>query len=88
MPRHLPDAETGKRVGEATKAGGGRALTALKRAVRVIAAARYFSEVGKGSRGGQKDVKAGGISSASVDQVRYSFSYSFRLHVSSTERGE
>lgn len=74
LPRHLPDAETGKRVGEAAKVGGGRALAALKRSVRVIAAARYFSDTGKGSRGLQKENKARAISNpASSDRIDAQF---------------
>lgn len=41
LPRHLRDIDTGKRVGE-------RALAALQRSVRVIAAARKFREAGRG----------------------------------------
>eukprot|EP00752_Nemacystus_decipiens_P007285 g6519.t1 len=64
LPRHLPYAETGKRSSEAAKVGGGRALAALKRAVRVIAAARYFSEAGKRSQGFHQEREAGATNSA------------------------
>lgn len=48
LPHHLPDAETrrnaGRAVAESTKAGGGRALEALKRTVRRTAIASYTSD--------------------------------------------
>lgn len=71
LPRHLPDAETGKRVSEAARAGGGRALAALKRSVRVITAARHFREAGRGNgpQRLQEENKAGATNSASVDQT-------------------
>ncbi|CAM9199147.1 unnamed protein product [Ectocarpus sp. 12 AP-2014] len=55
--RQQPDGEmarnTGKRVGEAAKVGGEKALAALRRSFVAITAARYFSEVGKdAARGG------------------------------------
>lgn len=50
LPDQLPDAETGKRVVKAARVGGDRALAALKRSVRVIAAARYFSQAGQAAR--------------------------------------
>lgn len=77
LPRHLPDAETGRRVGEADKIDGGRALAALKRSVRVIAAARYFSEAGKGT-GRSQHYKSGATNSASVEvkiQIINSFDF-------------
>lgn len=47
LPHHLPDAETrrnaGRAVAESTKAGGDRALEALKRTVRRTAIASYTS---------------------------------------------
>lgn len=59
LPGHLPDAETGKRVSETAKVGGERALAALKRAVRVIAAARYFRKAGQGSKGQRQENQVG-----------------------------
>ncbi|CBN77135.1 hypothetical protein Esi_0036_0106 [Ectocarpus siliculosus] len=48
--RQRPDGETarntGKRVGEAAKVGGEKALSALRRSFVAITAARYFSEAG------------------------------------------
>ncbi|CAM9933123.1 unnamed protein product, partial [Ectocarpus sp. 8 AP-2014] len=55
--RQRPDGETArntsKRVGEAAKVGGEKALAALRRSFVAITAARYFSEAGKdAARGG------------------------------------
>ena len=59
VPHRLPDANTGKRVGEAARVGGGKALAALKRSVRTITIASYVSMAAKGARALQKEDRAG-----------------------------
>lgn len=82
LPRQLPDAETtrnkGKQVGNAAKVGGARALAALKRSVRVITAARYFSETilaKGGSRRGEQQATGGGYMVSGVRALVSYFSH-------------
>lgn len=66
LPHQLPNAETGKRLGKAARVGGDRALAAIKRSVRVIAAARYFSQAGITARYERGGTAANSASGGSV----------------------
>lgn len=59
VPHHLPDAETGKRVREAARVGSGKALAALRRSVRTVIIAKYFSMAVKGTLRLQQEDQAG-----------------------------